>query len=362
MPPTRVTLADVAGKAGVSTAAASYALNGRPGVSDVTRLRVMDVAELLGWHPDAGGRALARSRADVVGLIVARPARLLGTDPFFSVFLAGVEEALATQQVGLLLRVVNEKHNERTAYERLGRSHAVDGFIVTDFRTRDFRLRLLNDLAVPAVVLGRPTSGYGSDACGWVWYDDRCGVREGVEHLHSNGHRRIGYVSGPLDYRHARSRAQAWRRSLVTLGLTSGALRQADLEEADFTPEGGAAATKRLLDSPRQPTAIVYGNDLMALAGMAVIADYGLRIPQDVSVIGFDDIPLAAHSRPPLSTVAADVSSWGRAAATALLDHIDNGRMGRIRLAPSRLILRGSTAPRHHDVKSCPAARGLATN
>lgn len=333
----RPTLADVARAAGVSPAAASYALNDRPGVSPATRDRVKEAARRLGWHPDARGRALALKRAAAVGLVVARAPHILATDPFFAIFLAGVEATLAARDCNLVLRLVHEGPEEHAAYERLMRSRTVDGFLLTDLRHQDERPRQLSRLGAPAVALGRPRS---DGTCSWVWFDDRRGVCDGVEHLLELGHRRIAHVSGPLTYVHARARAAAWQMALRRQDVADHLLH-----EADLTPESGAAATKRLLDVDDPPTAIVYANDLMALSGMGVLADLDIDVPGDVSILGFDDIPLAAYSWPPLSTIHTDVEAWGAAAAAELLDAIELGTTRRRRLPPATLILRGSTGP-----------------
>lgn len=331
-----VTLADVGRAAGVSPAAASYALNDRPGVSDATRAHVKRAADELGWFPHARGRALAYSRAFTVGIVHARPAHLLSSDPFFASFLAGVEESLSPAETGLLLRVIADVGTEPDVYRRLAKTGKVDGFILADMRRRDPRPRLLDELEMPAVALARPVE---SARCSWVYIDDTSGVRAAVDHLVQLGHRDIAHVAGPAVYVHSRSRESAWRCAVRRHALPPGAV-----EVGDFTAEGGAAATKRLLDADVVPSAIVYANDLMALAGMGVLADAGLSVPRDVSVVGFDDVPMAAFSRPPLSSVRADVQGWARAGAAELLARIDGRPPRAVALDAAELVLRGSTA------------------
>ena len=338
----RPTLADVARAAGVSKTAASYALNGRGGVSADTRQRVEAIARELNWQPSVRGRALAHSRSFAVGLVLSRPARLLAVDPFFATFVAGLEEVLAAHDDALVLRVVRDEQQEAVAYERLAGSGAVDGFVVTDLRAHDPRLPLLDRLQAPAVVLGEQQTGDGH--CSWITLDDRTGVCEAARHLLALGHQRVAHVAGPSMFLHAASRERALCDTLARAGLGP-----CDTEPGDFTPEGGAAATKRLLDRPAPPTAIVYGNDLMALAGVGVLREAGLEVPADVSVVGFDDAPLAAHTHPPLSTVRADVLSWGATAAVELLRLLDGASPRSRALPPAELVLRASTAPAPPD-------------
>ena len=340
MPRRRVTLADVARAAGVSKTAASFALNGRPGVSEATRARVREIADELGWHPNASGRALARSRAFAVGFVVTRPAHLLGVDPFFPDFVSGLETVLAAHDHALLLRVVRDAAEEDRVHRWLARSGAVDGLIVTDLRRADPRPALLAGLGVPTVVLGEWARRGATRGCSWVWIDDRVGTTDAVAHLVDLGHRDVAHVSGPPVYLHTASRRRAVRQALRVSGL-----RPAAVEQGDFTAEGGAAATKRLLDRPRRPSAIVYANDLMALAGMAVLREAGLDVPGDVSVVGYDDVPLAEYAHPPLSTIGSDAVDWGRAAASELLRLLDGAAPRTVDLPAAELLLRATTAP-----------------
>jgi DNA-binding LacI/PurR family transcriptional regulator len=173
-----------------------------------------------------------------------------------------------------------------------------------------------------------------------VVVDDRVGVADAVSHLLALGHRRIAYVGGPAGYVHSRSRRAAWLGALDAAGVAPGP----ELD-GDFTGPGGAAATRALLDLPDRPTAIVYANDLMAVAGMGVALGRGLTLPDDLSITGFDDIPLAAHVAPALTTVRQDAQAWGRAAAESLLALGGDEEVGDVRLAPSQLVIRASTGP-----------------
>jgi DNA-binding LacI/PurR family transcriptional regulator len=143
---------------------------------------------------------------------------------------------------------------------------------------------------------------------------------------------------------HSASRLAAWRQAHRQAGITPGRV-----ETGDFTGAGGAAATARLLDGPDRPTAIVYANDLMAIAGMSIAAQRGVDVPGELSIVGFDDIALAAHMNPPLTTVRQDVLTWGRAAAAALLALIEDRAVAATRLPPSQLVLRATTAPPERD-------------
>jgi DNA-binding LacI/PurR family transcriptional regulator len=331
----RPTINDVASAAGVSKGAVSFALNNRPGISPSTRRRILEVAEELGWTPSSRARALSVSKALAVGLVLARPPEVLRADAFFPSFIAGLETVLSEQGHALLLQVA--EHDDASAYRRLAAEGRVDGVLVTDLRVDDRRPDQLATLGLPAVVIGPPLGEQVGPVLG---VDDAPGVRAAVEHLVGLGHRRIAHVSGPDVMVHARSRRQAWTDALVDADLPEG-----PCIEADFSAESGAAATHELLDLAEPPTAIVYANDLMAMAGLSVALSRGLSVPRDLSVTGYDDMEIAAHLQPPLTSVSTDVVAWGRAAATRLLELIDEREPTPVDLPAPRLVVRGSTGP-----------------
>jgi DNA-binding LacI/PurR family transcriptional regulator len=337
MAPRRPTISDVARSAGVSKGAVSFALNGRPGVAPETRDRILAVAGELGWTPSHRARALAASRALAVGLVIARPPETLGADPFFPAFIAGIESALSPLGQSLLLQVVPDRERELAGYRGLAADGRVDGVFLTDLRVDDPRPELLAEIGLPAIWVG-PDCTDDSRPC--VAVDDRPGIAAAVTHLVELGHRVIGHVAGPDEFVHGVSRREAW----------AAALRAADLPEgpcvrSDFSAQGGADATKALLDLSSPPTAIVYANDLMAIAGMAAAAARGLDVPRDLSITGFDDTEVSAHLQPPLTTVRTDAYTWGQAAAERLMATVEGRGAPNVTLPPPFLVVRASTAP-----------------
>ena len=333
----RPTINDVARASGVSKGAVSFAFNNRAGLAPETRARILAVARDMGWTPSSRARALSVSRALAVGLVMARPPETLRADPFFPSFIAGVESELSRHGYALLLQVVPEHEGEQESYRRLSDEGRVDGVFVTDLHVDDPRPALLAELGLPAVIVGPalPESFWPS-----VGVDDGPGIVAAVEHLLAHGHTRIAHVSGPARMVHGRSRREAWSATLRAAGLPEG-----PCVEADFSAEGGAAATRELLDLADAPTAIVYANDLMAVAGLAVASGRGIDVPGRLSITGYEDTELAAHLVPPLTTVCSDVIGWGRAAAVRLLELIDQRPVTEIELPLPRLIVRGSTGP-----------------
>lgn len=338
------TIADVARAAGVSKGTVSFALNNRPGVAPDTKARILAVAAELGFRPSQRARALSQSRAFAFGLVMARPAELLSADPFFPAFIAGVESELAKARYALVLRVVPDGWDEEAeGYRQLAQDGWVDGVFLSDLRVGDDpRLRLMEELHLPAVTLQAPDTPTSFPA---VTLDERTGIRAAVAHLAALGHRRIGHVAGPQEFVHGRGRRTAWADALRELGLPPG-----PEAAGDFTAAGGAAATRHLLGSGDPPTAIVYANDLMAIAGITVAHERGLSIPRDLSITGFDNTELARHVHPPLTTVSMDALGMGRAAALTLLQLLEQGNAVGVALPPTQLAVRRSTAP--------PAPRG----
>lgn len=352
----RPTISDVARHAGVSKGAVSFALNGREGVSIQTRARILAAVSELGWHPHHQARSLSVSRAFAFGLVVQRAPELLGADPFFPSFIAGVETVLAPAGYSLLLQVVTGAQGERDGYRKLAGEGRVDGVFVTDVRTDDSRIALLSELGLRAITLNRPDVASPFPA---VCMDDRGGVREAVAHLVGLGHTRIAHVTGPMQFLHSVSRRDAWAGALHAAGVGDQ-----PVVVSDFTAAGGAAATARLLDRGDAPTAIVYANDVMAIAGCGVAHNRGLRVPDDLSVTGFDGTELASHVHPPLTTITTNPFGWGQAAAVMLLrviDRADPTTIADVDLPPGRLQLRASTGrPARPASKSTPPRRRTA--
>lgn len=331
------TINDVARAAGVSKGAVSFALNDRPGVARDTRERILTVAREMGWTPSPRARALSVSRALAVGLVIARTPETLRADPFFPSFIAGLESVLSDRGQALLLQVARDHDGERASYQRLADEGRVDGVFLTDLYVDDPRPQLLAELGLPALVVGPAVADEFWPSLG---VDDGPGITAAVEHLVGLGHERIAHVSGPAGMVHGRSRAQAWSDALSAANLPPGPCL-----EADFSAEAGARATRELLESEEPPTAIVYANDLMAMAGMSLALSRGIAVPGDLSVTGYDDTEISAHLQPSLTTVSTDVTEWGRAAATGLLEVIERRPLSKVELEPPRLVVRDSTGP-----------------
>jgi DNA-binding LacI/PurR family transcriptional regulator len=345
-----VTISDVARRAGVSKGAVSFALNGRPGVSNGTRERILRAAEELSWRPSVRARALSESRALAVGLILTCPPEHLASDPYVGHLLAGVEASLATAGYALVLIVVRDATSEAEAYGRLVRDGRIDGVLLTDPRIDDPRYALVTELGLEAVVIGHPDPSVPLPAVAAV---ERDAIAHAMRALVDAGHERIAHVSGPRQLIHSAERQSAWQEALLELGLTPG-----KVAEGDFTAEGGARATRRLLVRRPRPTAIFYANDLMAISGLRAARELGVDVPRQLSVVGFDDIPLAGHVHPRLTTIRQDPMAAGAAAASLLLACLRGERPAAPVLPAAALKIRESIAPAPSGHSTSSRSRG----
>ena len=329
-PRRRPTITDVARRAGVSAAAVSFAVNGRPGVGETTRARILQAAAELGWQPSAHARALTDARARAVGLVLARDPAELEADAFFVRFLAGLEGKLAPRDHALLLQLVPAA--ETTAYERLAASGRVDGFVLTDVERDDPRFAVVAASGLPAVVAGDPGAG-----CPFPWVETAHGrgMAAAATHLAERGHERIAFLGGPAQLDYVQARAEHWRAALVGAGREPGPVLFAE------PGEPARAAAERALASGA--TAVAATSDVLALALLAAARADGRRVPDDLAVSGFDDSALAALAVPPLTSVRVDYAEFGAAAAAALLALLDGDDALPVELSDPRLVVRAST-------------------
>ncbi|MEU0598983.1 LacI family DNA-binding transcriptional regulator [Streptomyces sp. NPDC006393] len=336
-PAERVTIKDVAAAAGVSKGAVSLAFNHKPGVSEATRERIFAAARRLGWAPNSSARSLSRQSVDTIGLAICRPARLLGLEPFYMEFISGIESVLAERRCSLLLRLVSSLEEEIVLQETWWRERQVGGSILVDFHRDDPRLGPLRALGLPAVAVGHPSLTGGLPS---LWTDDATATAEAVRYLAALGHRRIARVGGPADLGHSAIRWAAFRETMEGLGLDDGLHA-----ETGFSGEEGARATRSLLLTADRPTAIVYDNDLMAVAGLGVAAEMGISVPDELSLLAWDDSQLCRLTHPTLSAMSHDVHGFGAQVARVLFEVIAGEDVPSRPVATPSLVPRASTAP-----------------
>ncbi|GAB3197900.1 LacI family DNA-binding transcriptional regulator [Nocardioides hungaricus] len=331
------TLRDVADAAGVHPATASRALNPatRGLVNADTARRVIKVAESLGYRPNPIARGLKTAKSATVGLVIPDL-----TNPLFPPIVRGIEDVLEPAGYsGLIVNTDNDPSRERQQVESL-RSRQVEGLIVATARLDHPLLTQLRREGVPMVMVNRRPDGIDVPS---ITPDDATGIELAVRHLADLGHRRIAHLAGPANTSTGLVRARAFRGAVRDLGLADDPSLVVTCDY--WSEEAGAAALRTLLDSGAELTAVVAGNDLIALGCYDVFAERGIDCPRDVSVVGFNGMPFLDKLRPPLTTVAIPHQQIGAEAARLLLDAIaDPTRAARSVLLPLGLVVRGSTA------------------
>ncbi len=332
--PGRATIRDIAERAGVSKGAVSYALNGRPGVSEDTRERIISIANELGWYPNRAARALSAARAEACGLVLARPARTLALEPFFMEFIAGVEAELATRSVALTLQLVGDVQEEIDVYRRWWGSIASTASSSSTSATR-----------IPASTSSSASASrrWWSEGrskmanCPAVWHDEGAVVTEAVQYLVALGHGRIAHVAGVADFVHTAQRMAAFTGTTRELGV------HGEVVETDYSAESGARATRKLLSSPSPPTAIVFDSDLLAVTGLGVAQQMGFSVPEDVSIVGWDDSLISQVVHPALTAITRDIEAFGVACTQQLLAAVEGQATGDVETMRGELTTRGST-------------------
>ena len=315
MPKKRVTSQDVANLAGVSRTTVSFVLNDVKGfnISPETRQKVRDAAESLSYVPDATAQALASRRAKAIGLVMTRSPHHIATDTFLPQIIGGLMEVVKDNKLRLLIEYVEAEHQDR-AYLELARSKHIDGMILLTPRLDDAGLKKLEQVDVPTVLMGEIEGSnlYSVDV------DNELAARKAVQHLLELGHTRIACITNaPATYTAAPDRVRGYKNALTNAGISpeDGLIRY-----ADFTPESGYAEMISLLESGSEFTAVFAASDNVAMGAKAALIEAGKRIPEDISLVGFDDIPWAQYANPPLTTIHLQAEELARRACLVLMD------------------------------------------
>lgn len=312
------TLEQVADLAGVSRATASRAVNGGNRVSAHSLAAVQAAVRTLGYSPNPAARSLVTRRTDSVAVVVPEPDERVFADPFFARTLRGVNQILSERDLQLVLLMARPGDEETRMLRYLGRRH-VDGVIVVSHHRSDHLADHLADLKLPCVFMGRPWTS--ADRVAYVDTDNVAGGRTATEVLVERGCRRIGTIAGPTDMTAGADRLTGFRQALANAGLDATAV-----EYGYFTEEGGHAAAERLLVAHPDIDGIVAASDLMAAGALVALRAAGRRVPEDVAVVGFDDVGVAERSDPPLTTMHNPIREMAEQATRLLLEQIDDSQ------------------------------------
>ena len=334
--PRRINIRDIAKMANVSVATVSRAMNGVATVNPRMAKRVWDVIAKHEYFPNSQARALVSGRSRTLGLIVSEI-----TNPFFPELIEGFEEIAVQHGYEIWMGSTNYDPERMTRCVRRMLERKVDGVAVMTFGMEE---ALTNQLIERHVALVMIDNGAKHSETSRLKVDYYQGISEAVKHLIELGHREIGFITGPMHLHSAKLRKAAFERSLKEHGL---AARASWILEGDHTFEGGIGAAQRIIDAGKMPTALMCSNDMTAIGVLHQAYRSGLHVPDDLSVIGFDNIHLAEVMIPPLTTIEMSRFEIARAAVAALRDQIERENVGgrtQEYTIPTRLIVRQSAA------------------
>ncbi len=332
----QMTIQQIAELAEVSRSTVSRVLNDHPSVRPEVRDRVLQVIGEQGYAPQAAARSLASKRTNTLGLLIPRSAAIIFSDPFFGQVIQGMTEASSKRGYFLMLTMVSGAM-EHDFYKRVLRSRSVDGLLMVSSDIDDPILPLLIKDDLPLLLIGDHPY---LNPVNWIDSENREGARIATTHLVGLGHRRIAAITGFLQMSSAIDRFNGYKQALLEANLPVLAEL---IEHGDYTQESGYQAMRRLLLATPRPTAVFAANDMMAMGALRAIHEAGLSVPNDVAMVGFDDIPMAAFANPPLTTMRQPIAEMGALAANTLIDQLENlAEPGaQIRL-PTKLVVRNS--------------------
>ena len=318
----KLTILDIARLAGVSKATVSRVLNQKPDVDPATRERILHIMEEQGFVPSIAASGLAGGRSRLLGALVPSL-----TWPLIPELMRGVGEVVGSTSYELILYSVTDVNHEKDRSDVIDRiigTRLVAGLLavfpgpsgkhLVELHSRDFPVVLIDDQGIPPK--GAP----------WISVDNRLGAYEATRHLIRLGHRRIAHIQGPLKYQVSHDRYQGYCDALNEAGIS---LDSTLVLEGDFMPPSGRTCANVLFDLPfeQHPTAIFAGSDYMAYCAISAAEQRGLRVPEDIAVVGFDDNPTSAHMEPALTTVRQPFYEMGRRASEILLTLVDTPRL-----------------------------------
>lgn len=333
------TIRDVAKRAGVNASTVSRVVSGTGKISDATQQRVWESVAYLGWKPNALARSLSRQASGTLGLVIPDMAKQSFADPFFPQLIRGLLATAHATGYRLILSGSDTWPDGISQSQDLLNSKTADGIVLVLTTTLDnATLHDLRRTERPFVLIGRPLETIKNVT--WVDVDKEAAIYEALQYLISLGHRQIGFIAGLADSMSTRQRIIGYRRALSHAGIPHN---DEMIAFGGYSEEGAATATAILLT--RSPTAIYAESDLMAVAALSVIKQAGLRVPNDISLVGCNDDTIAQHLTPPLTTTRIPIADLAAEATRLLIDQIEGKIINAVsRLLPYQLIVRASVA------------------
>src|SRR5579863_2023400 len=322
----------VAERANVSIATVSRTINHVPTVNAKMAKRVWEAIRELNYFPNTQARALVSGRTRLLGLIVSEI-----TNPFFPELIQGFEDIAVDNGYEILVSSTNYDPRRMSQCIRRMLERKAEGVAVMTFGIEEPLLEQLAERNIPMVFVDQ---GPDRPGISLLKVDYHHGIRQGVQHLAALGHRNIAFISGPMRLHSAQSRLAAFSKSLTECGIS---INQDWIVEGDHTLEGGIAAADKLLSNAKLPTAVICSNDMTAIGVLHKVYRAGLRVPDDLSIIGFDDIHMSRVTIPPLTSIQMSRTELARAAVNALRAHVENTPTHREYRIDTKLVVREST-------------------
>lgn len=327
-------LQEIAKLSGVSRSTVSRVLNNDPNVKTETRERVEAIMRQVNFQPNAAARGLASGHTRILGLVIPQGVSSLFTDPYFPLLIQGISTACNTHDYSVMLWLAEPEYERRTI-GKVVNSGLIDGVILSSVWLADPVLEALRNSAVPFLMVGRhPTD----TQVHYVDVDNFSSAQTGTLHLLRLGRQRVATITGPLNMIAAIDRRDGYVQALRDRGF---AAQPELMVESDFTEAGGYLAMQRLL--PHHPDAVFAASDMMAAGALRALRDHQLSVPEQVAVVGFDDIPFASHTIPPLTTLRQPIQRMGAVAAETLIEIIGEASQQPRRIVlPTELVIRSS--------------------
>jgi LacI family transcriptional regulator len=320
-----LTLEDIAKQVGVSRSTVSRVVNDDPNVSEPVRNKVQEVILSTGYHPHAAARSLASQHSGMIGLVLPRTVSSFFIDPYLPRLTQGVAQACNLHNLTLSLFILATREDEERIFPRLSRQGLLDGIIVQTAHKGDKLINRLISSGFPVIVAGRP---FNTSGVSYIDVDNIQAAYQAMNYLIQLGYKRIGTITGMINSTAGIDRLEGYKKALRDQGWR---VDKNLIAEGDFTEVSGYEAMKQLL--PMKPDAVFAASDTMAIGAIRMAKEAGLRIPQDIGFVGFDDLPVASLSDFKLTTVRQPIFRFGAQAVTTLLDLIENG------IKPSRRII-----------------------
>ena len=320
-----LTLEDIAKQAGVSRSTASRVVNDDPNVSEIARKRVQKVIQSTGYQPHAAARSLASRRSRMIGLVLPRTVSSFFTDPYFPRLTQGVAQACNQHNYTLGLFLVDTKEDEKRIFPRISHKGLLDGIILQTAEKGDLLIERLVKSGFPVIIAGRP---FITNGISYIDVDNVNAAHEAVRHLIRLGYRRIGTITGRMNRTYAIDRKEGYLKAIREQGWK---VDNTLIAVGDFSEETGYSAMKQLL--PARPDAVFAASDALAIGAIRAVREAGICVPDDIAMVGFDDLPQASRPDYSLTTVRQPIFQFGIQAVETLIDLIENG------IKPSRRII-----------------------